>query len=364
MGGNTKRMEREKALAALSGGVDSSLAAYIGLEMGYDVTGVTLKLFPEKWRRLGKAGCVSEEDLRDAAETARKLHIPYRVEYDGDAFEQEVIAPFAAAYLSGRTPNPCVLCNPRVKFGCLGKIAQAEGFQRMITGHYAMTETDTATGRVFLKRARDREKDQSYVLYALTPVQLRMCCFPLGGMAKSEVRAAAERLGFENAHKKESQDICFIDGDYKDFLQAYTGRKMPEGDFVDAAGNRLGRHHGISDYTVGQRKGLGISHETPLYVIEKNVMANTIRLGQESELYRQRILVEALHWIVPPVNQSSFSSSVKTRYHAKDTACRVFPQGEDRAVVEFSCPVRAPTAGQSAVFYDGDYVLGGGIIAC
>lgn len=350
-----------KALIAMSGGVDSSVAALITKEQGYECVGCTMKLHrgEEPEAGVGRT-CCSLSDTEDARLVALKIGIPYYVFNFTDDFEEKVIEPFVKAYESGMTPNPCIECNRHLKFDRLYERAKILGMDTVVTGHYARITEEN--GRFFLKKALDEKKDQSYVLYRLTEEQLKHTRFPLGEMMKEEIRSIAAENGFLNADKPDSQDICFIpDGDYASFLENYRGKKYPEGPFVKD-GVEVGRHQGIVRYTVGQRKGLGIAFGEPVYVTELDPETNTVTLGSNADLYADTAAVEDVHWIAGEAPAETFDCLVKTRYHQKEVPCTVTVLEGGLAKIQLKTPVRAVTPGQAAVFYDGDTVLGGGVI--
>lgn len=341
-----------KVMTAMSGGVDSSVAAVLLAEQGYDTVGGTLRLYD-------KSGGFAE--ALSAAEVCRKLGIEHFTFDKRELFKKEVIDRFAAEYANGLTPNPCVECNKYIKFGALLEEALALGCDYIATGHYSRIKT-AADGRRLICRADDRKKDQTYVLWQLTPYQLRHILMPLGEYTKDEVRAIAAEHDFSCKAAKESQDICFVeDGDYAAFLQRLDGRAFEKGDYTDTDGNILGRHMGHRCYTVGQRKGLGIALGRPQFVISKDPVTNRVVLGDEELLFKKRIYINNMNMqAFEP--KGDLSCTAKLRYSAKDEPCRVFMTGENEAVIEFERPQRAPSPGQSAVFYDGEYLLGGGKI--
>ena len=297
---NTSR--RPGALIAMSGGVDSSVAAWLMQRDGFDCTGITMRLTRnEAVDTEGLHTCCSERDIEDAAEVAYAMDIPYEVlDFTAD-FQEKIIDKFIRVYEAGGTPNPCIDCNKYMKFDHLLRWAEAHGLDYVVTGHYARVEQDEATGRWLLKKGLDEGKDQSYVLYSLTQDQLAHTLFPLGGMHKDAVRAIAKEQGLCNARKHDSQDICFVpDGDYAAFLERYTGQPMQPGNFVDEQGHVIGRHKGAARYTIGQRKGLGISAETRLFVSGKNMAENTVTVGLESALFHSSLLADEWHWIAAP----------------------------------------------------------------
>lgn len=341
---------REKsALAAMSGGVDSSVAAYLTLRAGYRCLGVSMRL---------------HRDMEDAAGAAAELGIPFEVLDCGDEFRKRVVDKFIRVYEAGGTPNPCVDCNRFLKFGRLVREAEARGVQYVVTGHYARIECDEASGRWLLKKALDAGKDQTYFLYTLTQDQLARVRFPLGGMEKAEVRALAAELGLTSARKHDSQDICFVpDGDYAAFMERGAGRTYPPGDFLDLEGRVVGRHKGAVRYTLGQRKGLGLAMNAPVYVCGKDMAANTVTVGPESALYAREVLVEDLNWIAVEALDAPLRVGAKTRSRQPERPAVIYPEDRGRVRIVFDEPQRAVTPGQAAVFYDGAAVVGGGTIA-
>lgn len=347
-------MTSDHVYVAMSGGVDSSVAALLLRQAGYRLSGVHLRL-----------PGADPQDIRDAARAAGRLGFSCHTFDYSEVFEATVIENFVQEYRQGRTPNPCVVCNRLVKFGALLEQIRLLGGDCLATGHYARVEYDRASGRYLLKRGLDRRKDQSYFLYALSQEQLSHTLFPLGELDKAQVRQLAEAHGLPSAGKRDSQDICFVpDGNYAAFLERRGLTPVP-GDLVDSSGRVLGRHGGQERYTVGQRKGLGISAGEPLYVLRKDSAANTVTLGPDSGLYSRELTAEQLNWISIPSLEGPLPVTVKTRHGLREAAAVVEPLNGGLARVTFQEPQRALTPGQSAVFYDGELVVGGGIIrAC
>ena len=355
---------RPGALIAMSGGVDSSVAAWLMQRDGFDCTGITMRLTRnEAVDTEGLHTCCSERDIEDAAEVAYAMDIPYEVlDFTAD-FQEKIIDKFIRVYEAGGTPNPCIDCNKYMKFDHLLRWAEAHGLDYVVTGHYARVEQDEATGRWLLKKGLDEGKDQSYVLYNLTQAQLAHVRLPLGRLHKSEVRAIAEEQGFVNARKHDSQDICFVpDGDYARFMEDFTGKHYPAGDFLDVSGKKVGTHSGAVRYTIGQRKGLGVSAGRHVYVVRKNAADNTILLGDNEELYARELTACRVNWISGTAPTEPVAVTAKTRYSQTEAEAEVTPLPEGRMRVVFRQPQRAITSGQAVVLYDGDTVLGGGVI--
>jgi len=355
-------VKRNRAIIAMSGGVDSSVAALLMQREGYDCLGVTMKLFRnEDIGQSREKACCSLEDAEDARSVAHSLGMPHYVFNFSEDFETQVIGRFVLEYVRGRTPNPCIDCNRYLKFDRLLRRSEELGCAAVATGHYARVEE--AAGRMLLKTGLDEDKDQSYVLYSLTQAQLRRVRLPLGCLTKSEVRAIAEEHGFVNAKKRESQDICFVpEGKYGDFIENYLGKTFPEGDFIDAAGNVLGRHRGVIRYTVGQRKGLGLSFPEPRYVCALDPEKNTVTLGREEELFASALDAEDVNLIACDSLEQPLRLQARVRYHQKPRWATVTQTGEKTLHLDFEEPQRAPARGQAVVLYDGDVVVGGGTI--
>ncbi len=351
-----------KALIAMSGGIDSAVAALLVKNQGIDCTGATLKLVCSSVFGISEENDIKvENDIIDAKKVAQKLDIPHEV-YDAvKEFKAYVADYFTDAYENGLTPNPCVVCNKLIKFGLLMNIAQDNGCDYVATGHYAQIEEKD--GRFLLKKAIDETKDQSYFLYTLSQYQLSHSLFPLGGMSKEEARKLAEENGFVNARKRDSQDICFVpDGEYVNVITHLTGKTYPEGEYVSTDGKVLGTHKGIIRYTVGQRKGLGIALSKPMYVIKKDAADNKVILGDNEDLFRDVCYTEKFNWIMYDAPKKEIRGKVKIRYNHKPQWATIIPLENGEVKIVFDEPQRAIAKGQSAVAYDGDYVIGGGII--
>ncbi|HAJ65005.1 MAG TPA: tRNA 2-thiouridine(34) synthase MnmA [Clostridiales bacterium] len=354
----------KKALIAMSGGVDSSVAAYLMQRAGYTCQGVTMRLYRNS--DLGMAchkTCCAETDAEDAALVCFRLGIAFE-ELDYSAlFRYRVIERFAAAYEAGLTPNPCVDCNRFMKFDTLLEHALSVGCDKLATGHYARIGYCAESRRWELRKAVDASKDQSYVLYMLTQRQLAHLALPLGGYHKDEIRKIACEQGFVTATKRESQDICFVpDGDYAAFLERWRGKPFPDGALLDNAGREIGRHRGAVRFTVGQRRGLGFAAGVRQYVVEKDMRRNTVTLGPESALYHSALLAEEMNWLSIAEPAGPIRATARTRYHQSEHTVTVWPLPGGRARILFDEPQRAITPGQAVVLYDGELVLGGGTI--
>jgi tRNA-uridine 2-sulfurtransferase len=371
---------------AMSGGVDSSTVAAILKQTGYDLVGFSMQLWNQRRINVGADGeplpsrCCSLDDIYDARTVANQLQFPFYVVNLEESFEQNVVAPFVAAYLNGRTPSPCVGCNSHLKFAKLVELAAAVGSEKVATGHYARVEAHLDGYR--LRKGKDQQKDQSYFLFELTQQQLAHALFPLGEMTKAEVRTIARQHGLMVAEKGESQEICFVpDGDYARFIERYlqenradsqailpklhqlqARKKAVAGDIV-FNGQVVGQHQGIHHYTVGQRRGLGIAWSEPLYVINIDPQTNQVIVGPQNALPGNSLKVNQVNWINGSAPTSSFAAAVRIRYRHQEAPARIIPQAADQVTVEFETPQRAISPGQAAVFYDGEYVLGGGWIA-
>ena len=354
----------KKALIAMSGGVDSSVAALIMKERGYDCTGLTMRLYSADDEYIPEEqSCCTTQDIEDARKVADGLGIPYDVVNFSDNFREHVLEPFVFAYENGATPNPCINCNRHLKFESLFRKAQEMGLDYVVTGHYARIAFDEASGRWVLKKGLDHDKDQSYVLYNLTQEQLAHTMFPLGEMHKPDVRALAEENGFVTAEKKESMDICFVkDESYFEFIERFTGKTYPEGDFVDSSGNVMGTHKGIIRYTIGQRKGLGLALKAPAYVCTVDPEKNQVVLGSNDDLFSTTLTAKDINLISVASIDEPMRVKAKVRSRHKEAWATVTQLDEDTIQVVFDEPQRAITKGQAVVLYDEETIIGGGTI--
>jgi tRNA-uridine 2-sulfurtransferase len=355
-----------KVVVAMSGGVDSSVAAALVKEKGYEVIGVTMRLWPGAGQAnegSGPGNCCGSEAIEDARKVAFKLGMPHYVMDFSDIFESEIISDFCREYRQGRTPNPCVLCNRYIKFGILLDKARELGADYLATGHYARTEQNKTTGKYLLKKGSDSSKDQSYFLCQLRQEQLRQSLFPVGNLTKIKVRDIAGELKLPVAEKAESQEICFIpDDDYPRFLEEYLPGATTPGPIVDESGKTLGSHRGIAHYTIGQRKGLGIAAKEPLFVTRIESESNTIIVGDRKKIYDTELVASNMNWIALDRPESSVKLKARIRYRHPEAEAMVTPLENHDVYVKFSEPQMAITPGQTIAFYDGDTVACGGTI--
>ena len=343
----------------MSGGIDSAVAALLIKEQGYLTSGATMKLC----ENIGADGNdLSAADIRDAKSICNSLGIDHTVYDLRDEFNSIVVKDFIDTYLCGKTPNPCVVCNKFLKFGKLIELELIKGTDYIATGHYANIDKDV-NGRYLIKKAKDPRKDQTYMLWSLSQDQLSHTLFPLGNLTKAEIREIGTKNGFINAHKSDSQDICFIpNGDYASFIEKNIGYKYPEGNYIDESGNILGKHKGMIHYTIGQRKGLGISMNKHIFVINKNAETNTVTLADEDKLFSNKVTLRGINLIPFDMLDGRMRVEAKIRYSQSQSPAFAEQTGEDEITLTFDTPQRAPAPGQSAVLYDGEYLIGGGII--
>ncbi|NCC42147.1 MAG: tRNA 2-thiouridine(34) synthase MnmA [Clostridia bacterium] len=351
-------------MIAMSGGVDSSVAALLMKNQGYECIGATMKLFHNEDIGVPREHtCCSLDDVEDARSVAFSLGMPYYVFNFSERFEEDVISRFVEAYENGITPNPCIDCNRYLKFEKMYHRAIELGYDHVVTGHYARIEFDENSKRYLLKKALDPGKDQSYVLYSMTQEQLAHTIFPLGAMEKTKVREIAEENNLINARKHDSQDICFVqNGSYAQFIERYTKKKYPKGNFVDVDGKILGEHRGIIYYTVGQRKGLGLSFSEPMFVCRVVPEDNTVVLGRAKDLFSKTLTARDINLISMDEIRKPMRLKAKVRYRQAEQWAVVEQIGEDKLRIEFDEPQRAVTKGQAVVLYDGEIVVGGGTI--
>lgn len=350
-------------LVGMSGGVDSSVAAYLLRQQGFRCMGATMRLYDNETIGKESGTCCSLDDVEDAKSVARRLGIPHYTFNFKDDFEKCVIQKFVSCYEQGLTPNPCIDCNRYLKFDRLLRRARELGCDYVASGHYAQIRQDEAAGHFLLYKAADRSKDQTYFLACLDQEQLSHILFPLGGLTKTEVRQIAQEQGFVNARKRDSQDICFVpDGDYGAFLERYTGKIYPQGDYLDLEGKVVGRHQGAVRYTLGQRKGLGIALGAPVYVCGKDMEKNTVTVGGNDALFSHALRASGWNWYPFPALMEPITVTVKIRHSQSEQPAIVYPEEDGFARVEFQQPQRAITPGQAVVLYQGDMVVGGGTI--
>ena len=357
-------MDQKSALIAMSGGVDSSVAAHLTQQAGFHCLGATMRLYDNQILGLEQEStCCSLDDVEDARSVAHRLGMPFYVFNFTETFRQQVMDKFVRCYECGLTPNPCIDCNRYLKFEHFLRRAKELGCDYIVTGHYARIEKDEASGRYLLKKALHTDKDQSYVLYSLTQDQLSHILFPLGSLEKTQVRQIAQEQNFLNARKKDSQDICFVpDGDYMAFMERYMRKAYPAGNFLDLTGKVVGTHKGAVGYTLGQRKGLGLAMGAPVYVCGKDMDKNTVTVGPNEALFHRNLLANDWNWFPFPDLTEPIRVKAKTRSRMTEQPATVYPAENGFARVEFDEPQRAITPGQAVVLYDGDLVVGGGTI--
>ena len=362
------RLDKIKVVVGMSGGVDSTVAAYKLKEMGYDVIGVTMRLWKDNDLEdvfyEAEGGCCSLSAVEDARRVAEKIGIPFYVINFKDVFKETVVDYFTEEYLNGRTPNPCIACNKYVKFDALIKKAHELGAYYVATGHYAKFEKDEETGRILVKKSSEEKKDQTYAIYNLTQDQLKYILMPLGDFtSKDEVRKIASSFDFEVGSKSDSQEICFVpDNNYSGFVERQIQTEIPKGNFVDTKGNVLGQHLGIIHYTVGQRKGLGLTFGKPMYVVEIRPNTNEVVLGSNDEVFSNTLIADQVNFIMFDELKEDVKLQAKVRYSAKPANCIVSKVDEETIKVVFDEPQRAITPGQAVVFYDNEYLAGGATI--
>jgi len=349
-----------KVVVAMSGGVDSSVAAALLKEQGYDVLGMMLRLWSEPGKEDSNR-CCTPDSMAQARRVAAKLDIPFYVIDAKDVFHNTVVQYFLDGYARGETPNPCLICNRQIRWTFLLDHALALGADFMATGHYVRIRK--AENDYQLLRAVDKSKDQSYVLHVLNPEKLARALFPIGDYPKTEIRAIAEKFGLPTASRKDSQDLCFLAGDdYRNFLQRNAAEMLQPGEILTRDGRSIGEHNGLANYTIGQRKGLGVASLVPLYVLGKNSTTNTLFVGTQEELGSRELTARDVNWLSGEMPSEPFRAEVKIRYTAKEAEALVTPINGNQAQVQFDAPQRDITAGQAAVFFQGDLMIGGGII--
>lgn len=359
-------LDKNKVVIGMSGGVDSAVAAYVLKEQGYDVIGITMKLWEEDEDKYAEdyGGCCSLSSVEDARLVCEKLGIPFYVMNYNEPFVEKIVDNFIEEYLEGHTPSPCIRCNKYIKFDELLKTANELGAYYVATGHYGVIGYDEQLDRYVIKKSAEERKDQTYMMYSLSQEQIKHTLMPLGGFeTKEEVRQIAEREDLIVARKNDSQELCFvIDDDYVRFIKEHTLKPIPRGKFVDTSGKVLGEHKGIIHYTVGQRKGLGVTFGKPMYVIEIRPKTNEVVLGDNVDVFRKELTAKEVNFITMKELKEPYKCEGKVRYSSKTSPCTIYPLDGDRVRVVFDDAQRAVTPGQAVVFYDGDYLVGGGVI--
>jgi len=359
-------LDKKKVVVGMSGGVDSAVAAYVLKEQGYEVIGITMKLWEEDEENYAEdyGGCCSLSSVEDARLVCEKLDIPFYVINYNERFIETVVDNFIDEYLSGHTPSPCIRCNKYIKFDELLKTAHSLGAYYVATGHYGIIAYNEALDRYTISKSKELRKDQTYMMYSLSQEQIKHTLMPLGVYeTKEEVRQIAEREDLIVARKNDSQEICFvIDDDYARFVKEHSKKKIPKGKFVDTDGNVLGEHKGIIHYTIGQRKGLGVTFGKPMYVVEIRPKTNEVVLGDNEDVFKKELTAKEVNIITMERLPEAYECEGKVRYSSKTASCTIYPLEDNRVRVEFREPQRAVTPGQSVVFYDGDLLLGGGVI--
>jgi tRNA-specific 2-thiouridylase len=353
----------ETVLALMSGGVDSSVASALLVRQGFQVIGVTMKVWDASAADASESRCCSATDVEDARRICALLNIPHYVSNVKSSFRKHVVDLFCSEYLSGKTPNPCIRCNTEIKFNVMLRKARALGARSIATGHYARISFDSERGRYLLLKGRDETKDQSYFLYDLSQRQLAHIRFPVGEYTKKEIRRIAQELGLKTAEKPESQEICFVPGgDYRSLLAQIAPEAFNSGPILFVDGERLGTHAGIANYTIGQRRGLGISHDRPLYVVGIDPTKNAVIVGTSEHVLADRLIAGQVNWVSIKKPIAAMRLKARIRYKHAESSATVTPLEDERAAVQFDRPQRSITPGQAVVFYDGDVVVGGGTI--
>jgi tRNA-specific 2-thiouridylase len=360
------KLDKNKVVIGMSGGVDSAVAAFQLKEMGYDVIGITMKLWEEDEENYAEdyGGCCSLSTIEDARLVSEKIGIPFYVMNYKERFIDTVVDNFVEEYLNGHTPSPCIRCNKYVKFDALLKTAHSLGAYYVATGHYGIVGYNESLDRYTISKSNEKRKDQTYMMYSLSQDQIKHILMPLGSFnSKEEVRQIAEREDLIVARKKDSQEICFVvDDDYARFVKEHTLKPIPKGKFVDTEGNVLGEHKGIIHYTIGQRKGLGVTFGKPMYVVEIRPKSNEVVLGDNQDVFKSELIIKESNFLVFDEVIEGYACEGKIRYSSSTAPCTLYPLGNGRVRVVFESPQRAVTPGQAAVFYKEDLLVGGGVI--